>query len=126
MVATPVQNRGVYCMLGIGFWQVALTSAQAEMLPVYWPCVQCRSRIGVMPLATSRSAYCLTAVWYAVPLGVPDRPSQQSSLSGIRTACTFQAFMASTPAWSVGLPSHMPLPCTQANSPLDRLTPSSR
>jgi hypothetical protein len=34
-VATPVQNCGVYCALGIGFWQVALTSEQAETLPVY-------------------------------------------------------------------------------------------
>src|SRR5687767_15235179 len=38
----------------------------------------------------------------------------------------FHVFIASTEAWSTGPPSHMPLPCTQANSPLERLTPSSR
>src|SRR3954447_8545479 len=95
MVATPVQNCGVYCMLGMGFWHVALTSAHAEMLPVYCPCVQCRSRIGVMPLATSASANFLTSCWYWAPLGEPDRPSQQSSFSGIRTAWTFHVFIAS-------------------------------
>src|SRR5690348_14882816 len=43
----------------------------------------------------------------------------------MRTVWTFQVFIASTVAWSAG-PSHMPLPWMQANSPLDRLTPSSR
>src|SRR5687768_1871883 len=38
----------------------------------------------------------------------------------------FQVFIASTDAWSTGPESHSPLPCTQANSPLERLTPSSR
>src|SRR5687768_17149140 len=38
----------------------------------------------------------------------------------------FQVFIASTDAWSTGPLSHSPLPCTQANSPLERLTPSSR
>src|SRR6185295_11621279 len=79
-----------------------------------------------MPLATSAFTKVLTSCWYAEPLGDPDRPSQQSSLSGIRTAWMFQAFIASMPACADGAPSHMPLPCTQANSPLDRLTPSSR
>ncbi len=34
MVATPVQNFGAYSASGIGFWQVALTSAQAVEVPV--------------------------------------------------------------------------------------------
>lgn len=38
----------------------------------------------------------------------------------------FQVFIASTDAWSTGPESHRPLPCTQANSPPERLTPSSR
>src|SRR5689334_2176055 len=38
----------------------------------------------------------------------------------------FQVFMASTDAWSTGPESHRPLPCTQANSLLDRETPSRR
>ena len=68
----------------------------------------------------------MTSVWYAVPLGVPNVPSQQSSFNGMRTAWMFQVFIASTVAWfGVGL-SHMPLPCTQANSALARLTPSRR
>src|SRR3954454_14609934 len=66
------------------------------------------------------------ALWYSDPLGVPYVPSQQSSLSGSRTVWMFHAFMASTEAWSGCAPSKMPLPCTQANSALDRLTPSSR
>jgi hypothetical protein len=41
---------------------------------------------------------------------VPNVPSQQSSFSGIRTAWMFQAFMASTLAWSADGLSHMPLP----------------
>ncbi len=53
-------------------------------------------------------------------------PSQQSSFSGIRTEWMFQVFIASTAAWLTGLLSNTPLPCTQANSPLDMLTPSSR
>src|SRR5688500_16834448 len=44
----------------------------------------------------------------------------------MRTARMFQVFIASTEAWSTGPESHRPLPCTQANSPLERLTPSSR
>src|SRR5689334_6491477 len=44
----------------------------------------------------------------------------------MRTAWMFQVFIASTDAWSTGPLSHMPLPCTQENSPPERLTPSSR
>src|SRR5690349_16182002 len=33
-VATPVQNAGAYWASGIGFWQVALTSAQPDEVPV--------------------------------------------------------------------------------------------
>src|SRR3954471_2595024 len=44
----------------------------------------------------------------------------------MRTEWMFQVFMASTDAWSTGPPSHWPLPCTQAYSPLERSTPSSR
>jgi hypothetical protein len=52
-------------------------------------------------------------------------PSQHGSLIGIRTAWMFHAFIASIEVWS-GVPSYMPLPCTHANSPLERLTPKSR
>src|SRR5437660_508798 len=52
-------------------------------------------------------------------------PSQHSSLSGTRTAWMFQVFIALMEAWSAG-PSHMPLPWMQANSPLERFTPSIR
>src|SRR5690348_11170358 len=54
-VAAWLQNVGAYWASGIAFWHVALASLQAVPLPVYAPCVQCRSRIGVIPLATSRS-----------------------------------------------------------------------
>src|SRR3954471_3984408 len=64
--------------------------------------------------------------WYGAPLGVPLTPSQHSSFNGMRTAWMFQVFMASTDAWSTGPLSHSPLPCTQANSALERSTPSSR
>src|SRR4051812_8720019 len=37
----------------------------------------------------------------------------------------FQVFIALIDAWSIG-PFHMPLPWMQANSPPERLTPSSR
>src|SRR5690242_20631032 len=43
----------------------------------------------------------------------------------MRTAWTFHVFIASIVDWSVGA-SHMPRPWMQANSPLDRLTPSMR
>src|SRR5689334_4081525 len=36
-LATPVQKLGEYCMSGIGFWQVALTSEHPADGPVYWP-----------------------------------------------------------------------------------------
>src|SRR3989442_362222 len=52
-------------------------------------------------------------------------PSQQSSLSGTRTAFTpCQAAMAATEASSEG-PSKGPMPCTQAYSVPERLTPWS-
>src|SRR2546423_6097117 len=44
----------------------------------------------------------------------------------MRTTWMFQVFIASIEAWSTGPPSHIPLPWTQANSPLERLTPSRR
>src|SRR5262245_17143859 len=43
----------------------------------------------------------------------------------MRTARTFHTFIALIVVWSVGA-SHMPRPWMQANSPLDRLTPSRR
>src|ERR1044071_9053362 len=60
-VATWLQNIGVNCVSGIGFWQVALTSVQPAPGPLYWPKVQCRSRIGLIPFATSRFTQSLTA-----------------------------------------------------------------
>src|SRR5262245_14930350 len=66
-VATPCQNDGAYWASGIGFWQVALTSEQPADGPVYWPKFQCISTMGVMPFATSRFTYVLTAFWYVVP-----------------------------------------------------------
>jgi hypothetical protein len=54
--ATPVQNCGAYRASGTGFWQVACSSVQCQSGPVaYAPQVQCRSRITLRPLATSRS-----------------------------------------------------------------------
>src|SRR5690348_6482499 len=54
-----------------------------------------------------------------------DRPSQHSSLSGMRTVLAFQSAIALTEASSTG-PSKMPYPWTHMNSPPERLTPSSR
>src|SRR4029450_8525885 len=62
-LATWVQNIGANCASGMGFWQVALASAQADALPVYTPWFQCISTIGVLPLATRRSTSSLTACW---------------------------------------------------------------
>src|SRR5882757_1331599 len=53
-----------------------------------------------------------------------DSAFQHASFSGTRTAVTCQLLMAVTDAWSTG-PSQIPLPCTQANSAPDRLTPCS-
>lgn len=53
------------------------------------------------------------------------KPSQQSELSGTRTALAFQFLIAETEAASMG-PSHIPLPWTQANSPPERFTPRRR
>src|SRR5262245_27422458 len=53
------------------------------------------------------------------------RPSQHSSLSGIRTALIFHDAMASIAASSTG-PSQTPYPCTHMNSPPDRFTPRRR
>src|SRR4051812_34896870 len=66
-LATPVQKDGAYSASGIGFWQVAWTSAQPEDGPVYAPWFQCISTIGVMPWASSRETNPLTSLWYAAP-----------------------------------------------------------
>src|SRR3954469_22608233 len=82
-----------------------------------------------MPLDSSRFTYALTLFWYVAPPAPPDGtspvPSQHCSFSGTRTVWTFQVFIALIEAWSIG-PFHMPLPWMQANSPPERLTPSSR
>src|SRR5215470_11048564 len=62
-VATWDQNVGVSCASGVGFWQVAAAFEQPEPWPLYWPNVQCRSRIGLIPFATSRFTQSLTACW---------------------------------------------------------------
>ncbi len=51
-------------------------------------------------------------------------PSQQSSLSGMRTALACQEVMAATDAWSEG-PSKNPYPWIQAYSVPERSTPRS-
>src|ERR1700749_3697913 len=51
-----------------------------------------------------------------------DSAFQHASLSGTRTALTFQLNIAVTAAWSTS-PSKMPLPWTQAYSVPDRSTP---
>src|SRR5262245_23752622 len=60
-LAATVDQNVIENSPGIGFWQVAWKSAQADAGPVYAPVFQCISTIGVMPLATSRSTYALTA-----------------------------------------------------------------
>src|SRR3954451_6277058 len=81
-----------------------------------------------MPLVISRSTYVFTSLWYAAPpywAGTSAVPSQHSSFSGTRTERTFQARIAVIEAWSIG-PFQKPLSWMQANSPPERLTPSSR
>src|ERR1044072_6617352 len=53
------------------------------------------------------------------------RPSQHSSLRGMRTVLAFQSAIALTDASSTG-PSKMPRPWTHMNSPPEPLPPSSR
>src|SRR5690349_8373723 len=53
------------------------------------------------------------------------RPSQHSSLRGMRTVLAFQSAIALTEASSTG-PSKRPRPWTHMNSPPDRFTPSRR
>ena len=88
-----------------------------------------RVAVYLVALALFAAGSVLTAVWEAAPVVPPAGtslvPSQHSSFRGTRTARTFQDRMAVTEAWSIG-PFHMPLPWMQANSPPDRLTPSSR
>src|SRR5215469_4924024 len=54
VVPTDRQNGTAPAASGIGFSQVACAEGQAEVVPVYLPSVQCKSRIATMPLALRR------------------------------------------------------------------------
>src|SRR5690348_12047426 len=81
-----------------------------------------------MPCASSRETKPSTSLWYAAPPyreSTSLRPSQQSSLSGIRTAVMCQAASAAKDGSSAGPPQE-PEHCTHMNAPPDGFAPRGR
>jgi hypothetical protein len=119
-VATDVQKVGAWSASAIGCWPFDCCVPGA---------FQCRSTIVKRPCAWSFDVYCTMACWYALPLteeATPLMPSQQSSLSGMRTVLTWPQVSIAVAIVSGSGPSKMEPPLMQSYSVPEWSTPSRR